>query len=197
MYNNQFLLKSINPQSSVPGPTPRDRVPTSLVLAEHLPSKSKLIVRQNRAFSNVTIVILLQGVLQRDALANLHQARLRQLRHELDSPEEGQSVVIGEQEDDENNKSGETAENVSLESQEYQPGTPQTPTSSRFGTLADELRKRRLSLPFGMVRTTQPTTWREPQPFEVLRAVENKDIMYLMASSVYYSLYEASVLTYR
>ena len=36
-----------------------------------------------------------------------------------------------------------------------------------------------MSFPFGL-KGKEPTPWKEPQPFEVLRAVENKDLMYLM-----------------
>ncbi|KIM27520.1 hypothetical protein M408DRAFT_329967 [Serendipita vermifera MAFF 305830] len=65
------------------------------------------------------------------------------------------------------------------EEQSPEPAEPVTPSSSRFSTLSDNLKKRRMTLPFGL-GNKEATPWKEPQPFEVLRAVENKDLMYLM-----------------
>lgn len=107
----------------------------------------------------------------------MHQARLRQLRHQpLDSPEEEEPNSL------------ENDEEEQLELPENQPNTPKTPISSRFSTISEEIKKRRLTLPFGMIRTTEPTKWKEPQPYEVLRAVENRDLMYLMARRTFFHL---------
>lgn len=66
-----------------------------------------------------------------------------------------------------------------IESLDLPTETPPSPATSRFSTLSETIRNRRLSLPFGSQKR-DPGPWKEPQPFEVLRAVENKDLMYLM-----------------
>jgi hypothetical protein len=72
----------------------------------------------------------------------------------------------------------DTPSDDDIESLDLPTETP-SPATSRFSTLSETIRNRRLSLPFGsQKRDLGP--WKDPQPFEVLRAVENKDLMYLM-----------------
>ncbi|CCA71110.1 hypothetical protein PIIN_05045 [Serendipita indica DSM 11827] len=104
------------------------------------------------------------AVLLRDADAALEIAELRQLRYRRDeSPEE---VEEGSDSD----------ESGPIEV----PKAPETPTSSnRLSFFADSIRSRKLSFPFGN-QQRENVPWKDPQPYEVLRAVERKDLMFLM-----------------
>lgn len=95
-------------------------------------------------------------------------SRLRQLRYQLrDSPDSLHSSP-------ENTPGEDDIESLDLPTE-----TPSTPGTIRFSTLSETIRNRRLSFPFGGQKK-DPGPWKEPQSFEVLRAVENKDVMYLM-----------------
>lgn len=111
------------------------------------------------------------GIFHREVQASLETAKFRQLRHQMSQPEglESEQIPADDASSDEN------IEPLDLPTEE----PPSTSTSSRFSTLSETIRNRRLSLPFG-IQKRESEPWKEPQPFEVLRAVENKDLMYLM-----------------
>lgn len=109
----------------------------------------------------------LPGVLQRDAEGTLRQAALRQLRHQHDRE---QSTEFQNAEGD---NSEDESETLDLPNDNAEPMTP----SSRFSSISEGFRTRRLSFPFGQ-KAKEP--WKEPHSYEVLRAIENKDLTYLM-----------------
>lgn len=57
---------------------------------------------------------------------------------------------------------------------------PQSPTHIRSPSDEDgSSRRKKLKQPPKLAPVKPPAGWKEPQPFEVFRAVENKDIMFL------------------
>lgn len=117
----------------------------------------------------------LPGVLERDAEGTLRQAALRQLRHQQDQSQTS------------SNPNGDGSENE-LETIDFPNADPEpmTPSSSRFSTISEGFRTRRLSFPFSQ-KAKEP--WKEPHSYEVLRAIENKDLMYLMVCGFLPSTY--------
>jgi hypothetical protein len=117
---------------------------------------------------------LIVDVLNRDADITLEQARLRQLRFEpedsiIQSPSES-SIAM---EDGENNGGDNEGSSHSKDD------SVSRPESNLFSTLVETFNTRRNSIPLKR-KTLHDRNWKDPQPYEVLRAVERKDIMYLM-----------------
>lgn len=121
------------------------------------------------------------GILQRDARATLEAAKLRQLRYEVaSSPTSEPEEMIPSVENDPGPVEllVETPSTPSAGRFSTLAETPSTPSAGRFSTLAETIRNRRLSLPFS-VKKKESSPWKDPQPFEVLRAVENRDLMFI------------------
>ncbi|PVF99770.1 hypothetical protein CPB86DRAFT_846737 [Serendipita vermifera] len=155
MFNNQYLLESLtsNEGSRSTHGKPRRRLASKYVLLERLPSTN---------------------VLKRDADITLEQARLRQLRFEPDDPiiesPSASSPDVGE----ERTNSDEDRDPIHIKDD----SRDSRPESNLFGTLVETFNNRRNSAP--PRKPVAIKNWKDPQPYEVLRAVERKDIMYLM-----------------
>ncbi|KAI9574582.1 hypothetical protein HD554DRAFT_2011948 [Boletus coccyginus] len=137
-----------------------NNAPIILSLAEQLtpaPSSPKPVPR-HRLDSELCLPVRLPSTafLQREASQAGPKAVLRQLRRSPTPPSSPPPSEVPE-----DSSTGERRNNVS---QSASPTSPTTPSSWSF------------TIPkFGSTKT-----WKEPQPFEVFRAIERKDIMFLM-----------------
>jgi len=95
--------------------------------------------------------------LQREASQAAPKAILRQLRRSPTPPSSPPPQLASEESED-----GSTRERRDSVSSSASPTSPSTP------------------LNWIMPRSNSTRTWKEPQPFEIFRAIENKDIMFLM-----------------
>ncbi|KAL4264211.1 hypothetical protein AB1N83_004585 [Pleurotus pulmonarius] len=105
------------------------------------------------------------GFLQREAEYSAPRAILRQLRR---SPSPPQSPVDGEAESDEEQTL------IQTDVPQSPMDAPPSPTFSIKSAVKSVLRAKSFQ------HRPQSVPWKEPQPFEVFRAVEQKDIMFLM-----------------
>jgi hypothetical protein len=167
MFNNQLIIETIEGAGGrTTKASARKKVVSEPLLIEGLPN-----LRTAPIELTVTVKLTdsLPGVLQRDAEGTLQRAALRQLRHQHDQEVSTESQTSS-------SPNGESSENES-ESDDLPNASPITPSSSRFSTISEGFRTRRLSFPFGQ-KAKEP--WKEPHSYEILRAIENKDLMYLM-----------------
>ncbi|KAJ8698235.1 hypothetical protein PTI98_004968 [Pleurotus ostreatus] len=105
------------------------------------------------------------GFLQREAEYSAPRAILRQLRR---SPSPPQTPVDEEADEDEEQTT------ILTDTPESPMDAPPSPTFSIKSAVRSVLRAKSFQ------QRPQSTPWKEPQPFEVFRAVEQKDIMFLM-----------------
>ncbi|KAG8858598.1 hypothetical protein FRB91_009566 [Serendipita sp. 411] len=150
MLNNYYLLKAIGPPENDPVAHGKPRIK----------EPSSYVLPERLPSTNIFL---------REAYASLEQAHLHQLRHYVDDEPYNDDVdEVGEAQDEE----------ITVNPLETPIGTP-SPSSSRFKTLSETLRNRRLSFPLGQSQQRQASPWKDPEPYEVLRAVERKDLIYL------------------
>ncbi|KAG8780345.1 hypothetical protein FRC15_009617 [Serendipita sp. 397] len=155
MLNNYYLLKAIGPPENDPVAHGKPRIK----------EPSSYVLPERLPSTNIFL---------REAYASLEQAHLHQLRHYVDDEPYNDDVgEVGEAQDEE----------ITVNPLETPIGTP-SPSSSRFKTLSETLRNRRLSFPLGQSQQRQASLWKDPEPYEVLRAVERKDLIYLSVRRV-------------
>jgi hypothetical protein len=169
MFNNQLIIEAIEGAGGrTTRASARQKVVSEPLLIERLPNLRTTLIELT---VSVKLTDSSPGVLQRDAEGTLGRAALRQLRHQHDRELSTESQTSS-------NPNGEDSENE-LEANDLLNANPEpiTPSSSRFSTISEGFRTRRLSFPFGQ-KAKEP--WKEPHSYEILRAIENKDLMYLM-----------------
>ncbi|KAH9179890.1 hypothetical protein EDB89DRAFT_2147021 [Lactarius sanguifluus] len=154
MVNHAAILEHIdsNPTSSTP--PMRRRSPPDPCLPASLPSTGTTFHSlPNRVITPVAAVILREADLT--APKSLLTQLVRDASHSTDSLREAMATKLTDS-----------------------PPSPQAPLPETSGTSPPTSPLQRL---FSMARPTKAGKhWRDPEPWEVLRAVENKDVIYLM-----------------
>jgi len=169
MFNNQLIIEAIEGAGGrTTRASARQKVVSEPLLIERLPN---LRTAPIELILSVKLTDGLPGVLQRDAKGTLERATLRQLRHQHDRELSTETHTSSNPNDEGSENESETNDHPNASPE------PTTPSSSRFSTISEGFRTRRLSFPFGQ-KAKEP--WKEPHSYEVLRAIENKDLIYLM-----------------
>ncbi|KAH0840025.1 hypothetical protein J3R83DRAFT_988 [Lanmaoa asiatica] len=155
MVNNAPIILSLAEQLTSeppsPKPLPRHRLGSELCLPVRLPSTGSY-----DCLSAYIIADVSQAFLQREATQAAPKAILRQLRRSPTPPSSPPPQPASEEPEDSSPRNSI--------SPSASPTSPTTPSSWS------------ISIP----KFSSPKTWKEPQPFEVFRAIEDKDIMFLM-----------------
>ncbi|KAG6378818.1 hypothetical protein JVT61DRAFT_13097 [Boletus reticuloceps] len=144
------LAKHLSSEPPLAKPIPRHRL-SELCLPVRLPSTGSYDSLSVHIIANVS-----QAFLQREANQAAPKAILRQLRRSPTPP-----PTPPPPEEPEDNSISERRDSISPSAS---PTSPTTPSSWSIG----------------IPNFSSTKTWKEPQPFEVFRAIEHKDIMFLM-----------------
>lgn len=171
-FNNAFIISALDAEDNKPilSPKPRGRRPlkSSVCLVERLPST----VSEWRQTSSIAVLSnIRKAFIQREADRLAPRSAIKQLKHHLsDSEEDIQEDVTEGASESEEQESPTTPTSPA----------PPSPSSVKANLLATVSKVFKPASGKPRSGAGAGGEWKEPQPWEVMQAVERKDVMFLM-----------------
>jgi hypothetical protein len=158
MFNNSYIISTLDAEVHYPVPKPRPCIVDRPCLPARLPSTGSFLPFHHALASILVTMSVNQAFMQREGSQSAPKAILRELRRSPSPPSDRRM----------------SEERIPEESS---PPRPRARTLSRSSVSSTSTSATKVGVTSG---TTTTSEWREPQPFEIFRAVERKDIVFLM-----------------